>query len=262
MQQSVLQNGSSCKCVVKSMTIDDDNPYSVPTAQASPQRGATHNEFQLTDKGIRCRSRLELPKVCLVTGATENLAQHKIGIAWTPLFARFLFVVFPAIMALVPIATLFPNTFSSVIPRQLQSMKWLPLVGMGTIQCVIFGIAIFCPKCVVISYLHRTVRRRLKRRMWITGIILALSAAVVFWTIVYVVDTRTGAAATSVIISIVFGVVLIAAIWIRSSRRESRSDCPGLALKAIGYQSGQFEIARFTAEYLATLQRQRGNVDS
>jgi hypothetical protein len=205
---------------------------------------------------------LELPKVCLVTGATENLTQHRIGIVWTPLFARFLFVVFPAIMALVPIAILFPNTFSSVTQRQLQSLKWLPIVGMGTIQFVIFGIAIFCPKGVVISYLHRSVRRRLKRQMWITGIILALSAALVFWVIVYVVDTRTGIAATSGIISIVFGAVLIAAIWIRSSKRESRRDYPGLALKAIGCQSGQFEIAGFTPEYLKTLQRHRGNVDS
>jgi hypothetical protein len=244
------------------MTINNDNPFSAPTAEPPAKRGTTHHEFHLTEKGIRCRAGLELPKVCLVTGATENLTQHRIGIVWTPLFARFLFVVFPAIMALVPIATLFPNTLSSVIPTQLQSMKWLPLVGMGTIQFVIFGIAIFCPKGALISYLHLTVRRRLKRRMWITGIILALSAAIVFWTIVYVVDTRTGAAATSVIISIVFGAVLIAAIWIRSSRRESRSAYPGLALKAIGYHSGQFEIAGFTAEYLETLQRHRGNVDS
>ena len=143
------------------MTNFDSNPYSPPTDEPRAKPGTTHYEFQFTDKGIRCRSRLEIPKVCLVTGATENLAQHR----------------------------------------------------MGTIQFVIFGIAIFCPKGVVISYLHRTLRRRLKRRM-----------------------------------------------WIRSSRRESRSDYPGVALKAIGYQSGQFEIAGFTPEYLETLQRQRGNV--
>jgi hypothetical protein len=55
------------------------NPYCAPeTPPAEPSEVHWHQEFELTQRGIRCRSGLELPAACLVTGERTDLVARNI----------------------------------------------------------------------------------------------------------------------------------------------------------------------------------------
>jgi hypothetical protein len=56
------------------------NPYAAPeTPPAEPSEVRWHREFELTQRGIRCHSGLELPPACLVTGDRTDLAATTIA---------------------------------------------------------------------------------------------------------------------------------------------------------------------------------------
>jgi hypothetical protein len=58
-----------------STAMNSLNPYAAPeTPPAEPGEVRWHQDFELTQRGIRCRSGLELPAACLVTGDRTDLA--------------------------------------------------------------------------------------------------------------------------------------------------------------------------------------------
>ena len=55
--------------------IESDNPYAPPQefSNRTVQVTAEDRDFELTEKGILCRSNVTLPQFCLVTGQTDDL---------------------------------------------------------------------------------------------------------------------------------------------------------------------------------------------
>ena len=251
--------------MVNPMTMNHDNPYSAPSAEPHAKRGTTHHEFQLTEKGIRCRAGLELPKICLVTGSTENLQRYRIVLSWTSILARIVIIGAPVLIAMWPAAFFinlrFPNTPLHLLVEGFQSTKW-PLLWICIFQLVLLSTVALTPRGVLTAYVHQMVRRRLRKQMVLMVTGATILVAVVGAMLIYVV--RIGTLAMSVVPMLLFILVLglVVLLFRRISSRISQTEYPGVKLKAIGFQSGQFEVTGFTSEYLESLQRQRGNVNS
>ena len=252
--------------MVNPMTMNHDNPYSAPTAEPPAKRSTTHHEFQLTEKGIRCRAGLELPKICLVTGSIENLQRHRIVLSWTSKLARIVIIGASVLTAMLPAAIFinlqFPNTPLHLLVEGFQSTKWLPLLWICIVQLVLVSTVVLTPGGVLTVYVHQMVRRRQRKQMVLMVTGATILVAVVGAMLMYVV--RIGTLPMSVVPMLLFMLVLsqVVLLFRRISLRISQTEFPGVKLKAIGFQSGQFEVTGFTSEYLETLQRQRGNVDS
>lgn len=248
--------------MVNPMTMNHDNPYSAPTAEPHAKRGTTHHEFQLTEQGIRCRAGLELPKICLVTGSIENLQRHRIVLSWTSKLARIVIIGASVLTAMLPAAIFinlrFPNTPLHLLVEGFQSTKW-PLLWICIFQLVLVSTVVLTPRGVLTAYVHQMVRRRQRKQMG-----LMVTGATILVAVVGANVVRIGTLTMSVVPMLLFILVLglVVLLFRRISLRISQTEFPGVKLKTIGFQSGQFEVTGFTSEYLETLQRQRGNVDS
>ena len=97
------------------MTNFDSNPYSPPTDEPHAKPGATHYEFQVTARGIRCRTGLQLPKICLLTGRADDLMPYPVHLKWLPLFSR----------VILWCALLFFLIGISDILERFREMEWL-----------------------------------------------------------------------------------------------------------------------------------------
>ena len=249
--------------MVNPMTMNHDNPYSAPTAEPPAKRSTTHHEFQLTEKGIRCRAGLELPKICLVTGSIENLQRHRIVLSWTSKLARIVIIGASVLTAMLPAAIFinlqFPNTPLHLLVEGFQSTKWLPLLWICIVQLVLVSTVVLTPRGVLTAYVHQMVRRRQRKQM-----VFMVTCATILVAVVGANVVRIGTLTMSVVPMLLFILVLglVVLLFRRISLRISQTEFPGVKLKTIGFQSGQFEVTGFTSEYLETLQRQRGNVDS
>ena len=62
--------------------IQSDNPYAPPQefSNRTVQVTAEDRDFELTEKGILCRSNVTLPQFCLVTGQTDDLRVHTLKV--------------------------------------------------------------------------------------------------------------------------------------------------------------------------------------
>lgn len=55
-----------------------------------PKRDETYRQFQLTAMGILCRTGLELPMICLVTGGTHDIGRITINLVWNSPFTKLI----------------------------------------------------------------------------------------------------------------------------------------------------------------------------
>ena len=265
MQQSVFQNGSSSGCMVIPMTINDDNLYAAPTAGVLLKPGATHHEFQFTNKGIRCRSGLELPKICLVTGRTDDLVPHSFRLMWLPMISRAIVFCALFIMLTVPFGLYLLNRYfphhSVQSLQRIQNMKLLPITWITIFQVVVFFGIIMSPRCIVTAHVHGSVRSRIRKRIWMTAIIAVLGIAICGVSVVFLV--RLGEASIALMFAIMVGFLfwIIAAGTRWRRRKKTRFDWNALKLKVISCKTEQFEITGFAPQFLDALQKYRSDSD-
>lgn len=242
------------------VTMIDNNPYSAPTEQPHLKRGMTHHDFELTENGIRCRTGLELPKICLVTGRTDNLVTHRIGLLWMSPFSKVILFGIPFFGVIFPIAFYFLNrSDSGRSQQQILSIKWLPIAWSSAFQ---FGILLTIwksPRGVVTAMIQNSVRRRIRIRQWIAafaGISGAVIGGMMIMSVIRGGDWNMALLVTS-LIGLAIVIIALGGGW--RPGRKPRLNLNGLKLKVIDYQSGQFEIAGFTEQFLTALRSHQRN---
>lgn len=235
-------------------TMIDDNPYSAPIEELRPMRGAIHHNFEFTGRGIRCRTGLELPKICLVTGSTDNLVPYRIRLTWMSAVSKVMMFGIPLFCLMVPTAIYFMNGMDSGrFMQQIQSVKWLPIAWSSTFQLGVFFAIWMSPRGVVTGSIQYSVRRRIRMRLWIAAICGIFGAMIGSLTIMS--KTRSGdwmiALLATSLIGIAIVILALGGGWRPFRKFPYELKC--LNLKVVDYQSGRFEIAGFTREFMTAL---------
>ena len=229
---------------------DQPNPYAPPTPDAVRKRGETHWQFQLTAKGIRCRTGLELPMICLVTGRTDDLERIPIKLMWNSSTARLIIMAAPVLMAVLPIGQLLAARYLSVDEFPLLQLSQrispiTPVLFLIAIQIPMTAAILLSPKAALTGFVHHDVQCRMKqqKRMFclmiavfpvaVGAIVFCAIQGTVVWLLVLLWLCVTGSFAVMILMSL-----------------RNRQRFPGLRLKAIGHQHGQFEVGGFSTIYL------------
>lgn len=233
------------------MTNCDNNPYSPPTDEQHAKPGATHYEFQFTAKGIRCRTGLQLPKICLVTGRADDLMPHPVHLKWLPLFSR----------VIVWCAPLFFLICTSDNLKLYQEMEWLRIAWSSVLAIAIFGAMMMTQNGVIKTYVSDAVYRSLWRRNWTAAIAALAGAGVGSVLSLLVLQARSETNPMAFVIVTAIMAALFACGWHWIYSRKSRIDLTGTKLKVVSYQSGQFEITGFAPQYLDALRKHRSDSD-
>ena len=242
----------------KAMTNTNDNPYAAPTLELAREVEHKHLDFEFTEKGIRFAKKLDLAKICLVTGRTDNLVPRRAPLLWMSLFARIvIFGVLPVLSLSGPLGLFLMNRYfsqnSNPVLQQLQNIKLLPLAWMALFQVAITSGIMLSRRGRLTTYIHSSIKRRIrtyKFDAFITGIFAAtFSFGVVAFTISR--ESATEVAWLALLCATVLG--LIGGIWRWVRLKKSRSIFHGLQLKVIDYRDGQFEVVGFTPEFLEAI---------
>jgi hypothetical protein len=236
----------------------DNNPYAAPTAEIRPKRGVIHHDFEFTERGIRCRTGLELPKICFVTGGTDNLVPHRVQLTWMSATSKVMMFGIPLFCLMVPAALFFLNRMDSGrFIQQIQSVKWLPIAWSSTFQLGVFFAIWMSPRGVVTGSIQKSVRRRIRMRLWIAATCGIFGVIIAGLTIMSKTrgDDWMFALLTSSLIGISIVILALGGGW--RPFRKSPYDLKCLQLKVVDYQSGKFEIAGFTEQFLAALREHR-----
>ena len=233
------------------MTNFDSNPYSPPTDEPHAKPGATHYEFQFTARGIRCRTGLQLPKICLVTGRADDLMPYPVHLKWLPLFSR----------VILWCALLFFLIGISDILERFREMEWLRIAWSSVFAIAIVGAITMTPNGVIMTYVSGAVCQRLRKRNWTAAIAAIAGAGVgsVLSLLVLQARSETNPMAILIVASVMAALFACGWHWIYS--RKSRIDLTGTKLKVVSYQSGQFEITGFAPQYLDALRKHRRDSD-
>lgn len=236
----------------------ENNPYAAPTAEFRPKRGLIHHDFEFTERGIRCRTGLELPKICLVTGSTDNLVPHRVRLSWTSAVSKVIMFGIPLFCLMVPVAIYFMNGMDSGrFMQQIQSVKWLPIAWSSTFQLGVFFAIWMSPRGVVTASIQKSVRRRIRMRLWIAaicGIVGVLIGGLTMMSITRGGDWMIALLATS-LIGMAIVILALGGGW--RPFRKFPYDLKCLNLKVVDFQSGRFEIAGFTGQFLTALREHR-----
>ena len=229
------------------MTNIDNNPYSPPTDEPREKPGTTHYEFQFTAGGIHCRTGLQLPKICLLTGRADDLLPYPVRLKWMPLFSRVIVLGVP----------LFFLIFTSDNLKRFQEMEWLRIAWSSVFAIAIFGAMTMTQNVVIKTYVSGAVCRGLRKRIWTAAIAALAGAGVgsVLSMLVLQARSETNPMAILIVASVMAALFACGWHWIYS--RKSRIDLTGTKLKVVSYQSGQFEIKGFAPQYLDALQKYR-----
>ncbi len=151
----------------KAMTTTNDNPYAAPTLELAHEVEHKHVEFEFTEKGIRFQKKLDLPKVCLMTGRTDYLVSRRVGLTWTPLVAKVIIFGACVLILVVSLRLLVMSRHSSQnsnpVLQQLQDMKLLPIAWIAAFQVAIFIGNMLRPRRNSTTYIHNSVKRRIRR---------------------------------------------------------------------------------------------------
>jgi len=149
----------------------------------------------------------------------------------------------------------FPNTPLRLLVEGFQSIKWLPLLSICIFQLMLLSTVVLTPRGVLTAYVHQMVRRRQRKQMDFMVTCATILVSVVGAMLIYVV--RIGTLAMSAVPMLLFIVFLgfVVLVFRRISLRTAQIKFPGVKLKAIGFQAGQFDVTGFTSEYLESLRR-------
>lgn len=236
----------------------DDNPYSAPTEELCPKRSVIHHDFEFTERGIRCRTGLELPKICLVTGSTDNLVPYRVQLTWMSAVSKVMMFGIPFFCLMVPVVIYFMNGMDNGrFMQQIQSVKWLPIAWSSTFQLGVFFAIWMSPRGVVTASIQNSVRRRIRMRLLIAAICGIFGVTIGGLTIMSIIrggDWMIALLATS-LIGMAIVILALGGGW--RPFTKSSYDLKCLNLKVVDYQSGKFEITGFTRQFLAALRDQR-----
>ncbi len=235
-----------------------DNPYSAPSEEPRPKRGATHHDFEFTEKGIRCRTGMELPKICLVTGSTDNLVPYRVALMQVSPFSKVIMFSILFFGLMFPVTLFFLNrSDGGGALQQILSIMWLPIALSGAFQLGVFLAMWISPRGVVTAFAHKAVRRRIRTRLWVaamSGVFGVLIGGIAIMSIIRGGDWMIALLVTC-LVALAIVIIALGAGW--RPGRQSRQDLKCLKLKVVDYQSGQFEIAGFTERFLMALRRHR-----
>jgi len=241
----------------KAMTNTNDNPYAAPTLEPPQKAGKKHHEFHVTDKGVLCRKGLELPKICLVTGRTDNLMPRAVGFIWTPLTARvilfgsLLFMLIGSIGSVI--LRIYFSESSNEILKRIMSTKWLLIAWIFAWEGAMFLGIFLSPRGNLTAFIHISVQQRIRRyklNALAAGVLVAVIAfggSLIVWS-----DGFNGKSIfLASFFAVTLGLIAGGFVWVRQEKTGNLFH--GLKIKAIDYRDGQFEVAGFKPEFLETL---------
>ena len=238
------------------MSLNDDqpNPYAPPTPDAVPKRGETHREFQLTAKGIRCRTGLELPMICLVTGRTHDIEPIPIKLMWHSPTARLIIIAASVLMAALPIGQLLAARYLSVdeFPILQLSQRLSPITRVLfviAIQIPMVAAILLSPKAALTGFVHRDVQRWMKRQKRMFCLMIAVFPVAVGVIVFCAIQGTVVWLLVLLWLCVTGSFVVMILMSLRNRQRFS-----GLSLKAIGHQHGQFEVSGFSPLFLQAVQ--------
>ena len=225
------------------------NPYAAPTApEDSPGTITLHNEYQLINGRVICRSGLVLPQFCLVTGGTSDLVPHVMTLRapakGMPIY-RWWGVGLMLVAPLVFLATF------SLMQGGAANKPWAGALFLLIPLLLIVGLVLFLiggrrgSSCLLEGFVSKRRQSWQKRMVWIPG-----AAMAGYWILrgSQVVD-RDGGVWLIVLFAVLMN--LIPLFLLR-----------GLRLRAEAASEGLFEIRGFSKAFLEKLQRHEGVMNS
>ena len=234
----------------KAMTSTNDNPYAAPTLEPLQKAAKKHHEFQVTDKGILCRKGLELPKICLVTGRTDNLVVRRVGFIWTPLSAMVIMFGSTLFIFIGTIGTTFLKIYFSESPNEILkriiSTNWLLIAWIIAGQVPMLLGVFLSPRGSLTAFIHISVQQRI-RRYKVNAVAAGVLVSVIAFGAILIVWSDDLVS----LIAAILGLIAGGFVWVR--QKKTGNIFQGLKLKVIGYHAGQFEVAGFKPEFIETL---------
>ena len=136
-----------------------------------------------------------------------------------------------------------PNSVHDVVDNRVPS---------HFLACVVLFVS------VLMTFVHTTVHLTLRKRAYALA---AIACGVGFALFLLTREYHPGRHSQAIVILAAGVTLLVAGGWAWEFRRESVVNLPGASLKVVSYQSGKFEIAGFTLEYLESLRKYRRTSD-
>ena len=224
--------------------IQSDNPYAPPQefSNRTVQVTAEDRDFELTEKGILCRSNVTLPQFCLVTGQTDDLRVLTLkvlapsdGLRTLRYFATGLLLI-PLGILVVIYLVVGRNSSQEVIPLYFLLGVWAFVATL-----INFAVLLSTPRVFLKVCLSSQKYRQWKWHQW--AVIPAI-----------------GLPASGELLKDRFGVMGLYLCWFLVlltlgffRRRMSKRWLDGANLIATRKTEEHFEVTRFSASFMTAL---------
>lgn len=219
------------------------NPYAISvSAVISADSAALHRNFELVGRKLYCRSGLQLPEYCLVTGTAEDLVPLSLSL-WAPgkSLRRYRFVGI-GLMMLVPIVVVLAIMFGGAAPAD----HFAVVVVTSICGLLIVGLVLFLigGRRGQLCMLQGMVDRRRQNR----GRRLAVIPAWIMLAVLAVSVTMGGNR------GYVFSLLMMFAVG--SQVISGWFFLRGTQLRAVVDEQGVFEVSGFSKQFLERLREQ------
>ena len=222
------------------------NPYEAPSVRADAVTLAPDTEFLVSEKYVAGGNSIDLPAVCIATGATVDLSRKRKRLRYVPSYIQSLrsFTIIGLLLG-GPILTGIVDTYSSKLPGFPLAAAGKVMIALSAIALALLFVAgVVLRETVTVQwYLSRQVQKRCssKRKLVVA---IALTAVAGAWAAI-----STGVAPALEVISYFIAVVVISSLLPGTS--SLRIPAPQL----LGKADGLYVLAGFSDAFLTHLRQ-------
>lgn len=152
-----------------STTNSDANPYQAPQA-TSESKLSFDTQFLVSETCVACEENLQLPPVCIVSGATSDVIQLSKRLAYYPGWLKILYII---LIFCIPVAI---GAFDAAPQGMSEATITLSVIGL-MLFLALFGTFCFRRTIDASWYVHKSQFKKLAKRRTFLGVLLAGSVA-------------------------------------------------------------------------------------
>lgn len=169
------------------------NPFEAPKSVDQEVRLNADTQFLISEDAVLCESDLELPAVCIFTGATTGVEKCEHQTMWYPTWVQML-RVFSIVFGMLSISVLTQVLEAASMSGRSEELIWLAGVSLLVISAFVLG-RLFRRPIRMTWYIATSVkRRRTNQRIALLSITGVLATALV------IVGTGFGSVAFAAVI--------------------------------------------------------------
>lgn len=161
------------------------NPYQAPTVTADEPALPSDTEFLFNDKVVAGVGRIVLPRICVVTGATESLIAHESRLWWCSRWITTTrsILILAAIFGGIPMLMHLPPRMTALPPWPGIEKTFQLNVGAALIALAIgfMAASFMCRKSIEVRwFISESYHRRSSYKRWMLAL-LSIAVTAVNW---------------------------------------------------------------------------------